>query len=719
MKLICVINHCTYPIGIQTDLGNTACAKRLTEKMFAKIQLTMVRLTNLNFMPGYQVPYIMWSDSNYVVLESPKRLKQAATRSGLMKERPKVSNRRGLMEFGILQYLEKYGERRNRSSTLISRKGSSLTRLANFELSSSYESQHLLKLKKDLSNGLKAVNLSVIMSDPDFLIACWVRIRSNKGSLTPAFDGSIDGIQKSWFIETAGTMRNGGYKFQVARRKYTPKPNSDKLRPLTMPSPKDKIVQEGLRFLLDIIFEPLFKDSSYGWRPKRGCLTALNDIQMKCKGCTWYIEGDIDQQFPTMNHNILIKIIETKVDDQAFIDLLYKYIKVEYGENIKRATPMKVGVIQAGILSSILANIYMHPFDEWVEKYLIPNFNKGSKRKKNPEYFKKYYKSGLKVKDKSIRSILDIDPNWKRMYYFRYANNFIIGVEASKNDCIKLKNKINNFLQTELNMVLNLDKIKIINAQKEIAKFLVYGIHKTVISKMPIKIDKLGRLHRIVPRPILDAPLKSVVKRLIERKYATKAGKPTRNARFINHQLSDIINHYRAVERGILNYYSLANNYGNLAARVHFILKYSCVLTIASKMKLKTKKKVFKKYGKDLKILNDKGKIITCYPTINYKRPKKIPNSVKRFQKDFIEKIETRVNRGKKDLKGPYVVCGSSRNIKVHHVRSLRKTPRKGNFLDDMMSKMNRKQVPLCKSCHLRVHSGRWNGKSFKLESKE
>ena len=363
MKLICVINHCTYLIGIQTDLGNTAYAKRLTERMFAKIQLTMVRLTNLNFMPGYEVLYTMRSDSNYVVLESPKRLKQAAIRSGLMKERPKVNNRRGLMEFGILQYLEKYGEWRNRSTTLISRKGSSLTRLTNFELSGSYESQHLLKLKKDLSNGLKTTNLSVIMSDPDFLIACWVRIRSNKGSLIPAFDGSIDGIQKSWFIETAGTMRNGGYKFQVARRKDIPKLNSDKLRLLTMSPPKDKIVQEDTRFLLEIFFEPSFKDSSYGWRSKRGCLTALNDIRMKCKGYTWYIEGDIDQQFPTMNHNILIKIIETKVDDQAFIDLLYKYMKVEYGENIKQATPMKVGVIQGGILSPILANIYIYaPF---------------------------------------------------------------------------------------------------------------------------------------------------------------------------------------------------------------------------------------------------------------------------------------------------------------------------------------------------------------------
>jgi retron-type reverse transcriptase len=604
-------------------------------------------------MPGYQIPYKMWSDSNYVVLKSSKRLKQVATRSGLMKERPKVSDRRGLMEFGILQYLKKYGERRNRSTTLISRKGSSLTQLTNSELSGSYESQHLLKLKKDLSKGLKATNLSLVMSDPNFLIACWFRIRSKKGSLTLAFDDSIDGIHKSWFIETASIMRNGGYKFQVAKRKYITKSHSNNLCFLTMTSSKDKIVQEGMRFLLEIIFEPLFKDSSYGWGPKWGCLTALNDIRMKCKSCTWYIKGDINQRFSTINHHILIKIIKTKVDDQAFIDLLYKYIKIGYGENIKHVTPMKVEVIEGGILSPMLANIYMHPFDEWVEDYLIPNFNKGIKCNKNSEYFKKYYESGLKIKDKSIRSILTIDPNWKRVYYFRYAYDFIFGVDASKNDCVELKNNIKHFLQTKLNIILNLDKIKVTNAQKDLAKFLGYDLHKTIINKMPIRKDKSGRLRRIVSRPILDSPIKDVVQKLIERKYATKAGKPTRNARFINYQLPDIINHYRAVERGILNYYSLANNYGNLASRVHFILKYSCILTIASKMKLKTKKKVFKKYGKYLKILNDKGKIIASYPTVSYKRPIKIPNSVKRFEENFIEKIDKRVSQEEKDLKGP------------------------------------------------------------------
>jgi len=653
----------------------------------------------------------MSSAPDYVVSGAPKQLKQTVARSGLMKEKPKVDIRRNYSEFGIFQCRQVlHGERRNRSTAyMINRKGSSLTQLTNSELSGSYGSQQLLKLKSDLNNGLKAKNLTAIMSAPDFLIASWVRIRSNKGSLTPALtDDTLDGIKWSWFSEAAGQMRNGGYKFQSARRAYIPKPNSEKLRPLTMPSPKDKIVQEGMRFLLEIIFEPRFKDSSYGWRPGRGCLTALNDIRMKCKGCKWYIEGDIDQQFLTISHKILISIIKEKVDDQAFIDLLYKYMKIGYGENLKQATPMRIGVIQGGILSPILANIYMHPFDVWIKNHLKPYFDKGKKRKKNPEYFKQYYKDGRKVKNKNLRSVLNIDPGFRRMYYFRYADDFIIGVDGSKEDCIQLKNEIHEFLKTKLNMVLNLDKTHITNATKDSASFLGYKINKTKIRKMPIRRNKVCRLCRIVPRPVLDISIDDTVKKLAERKYANREGKPTRNVRFINHQLADIIKHYRAVERGILNYS------GRLAARVHYILKYSCVLTIASKMKLKTKKKVFKKYGKDLKILNEKGKIIADYPSISYKRPKKTPSNIKYFSEDYIYKIDTRISRGRRDLKGPCVVCGSNERIEVHHVKSLKRRPRKNNFLEDMMVKMNRKQVPLCRSCHQQVRAGKYDGASFK-----
>jgi hypothetical protein len=263
-------------------------------------------------------------------------------------------------------------------------------------------------------------------------------------------------------------------------------------------------------------------------------------------------------------------------------------------------------------------------------------------------------------------------------------------------------------------MVLNLDKTSITNATKDSASFLGYKIYKTKLRKMPIRRNKVGRLCRVVPRPILDVSINDTVKKLTERKYAKRGGKPTRNARFINHQLADIIKHYRTVEKGILNYASLANNYGRLATRVHYILKYSCVLTIASKMKLKTKKKVFKKYGKDLKILNEKGKIIADYPSISYKRPRRIPSTIKYFSEDYIDKIDTGISRGRRDLKGPCVARGSNEFVEVHHVKSLKKRPRKNSFLEEMMVRMNRKQVPLCRSCHQQIHAGKYDGDSFK-----
>lgn len=627
------VNNLTY-LRRLTSNGNIACKKRVSEKMLPNIQISMDRLTNpYNTWAGLKIP-IMRRIYNYIVLYILEWIKQPATISRLQVRSPKLIIRHKNLELGIARSMEMLGRRRNHSTRMINRKGSNLAQLTKSELSGSYENQHLLKLKSDLKNGLKATNLSIIMSDPDFLVTCWVRTKSNIDSLTPTFNKTINDIQKSWFAEIASKMRNGGYKFQVARRKYISEPNSDKLCSLTISSLKDRIVQEAMKFLLNIIFEPLFKDSSYGCRPDKGCLTALRNIRMKCKSCSWYIEGNIEQQLSAIDLNILMSILKTKIYDQAFIDLLYKYIKVEYKENIRLATLMKIGVIQGGMLSTILANIYMHLFDEWVENFLKPNFDKKDKRDKNPEYLKNYYKSGLKVKDKSVLSIVSMNPNFKRIHYFRYADDFLIGVNGSKKDCLELKNKINDFLKTELNLVLNLDKTRITNAQKESTKFLGYRIHKTVMKKMtPIRRDK------IVSSPILDAPIDEIVKQLIERKYATKEGNPTRNTKFINNKLSDIINHYRTVECKILNYYSLANNYRNLASKVHFILKYSCVLTIASKMRLKTKKKVFKKYGKDLRILNEKGKIIACYPTIDYKRPIKFFKFIKNSNKDFIEKL--------------------------------------------------------------------------------
>jgi hypothetical protein len=167
------------------------------------------------------------------------------------------------------------------------------------------------------------------------------------------------------------------------------------------------------------------------------------------------------------------------------------------------------------------------------------------------------------------------------------------------------------------------------------------------------------------------------------------------------------------VEKGILQYYKLANNYGKVAARIHYILKYSCVLTIASKMKLNTLRRVFNKYGKNLNIKNEHGKVITNYLTADYRRPKNFtmtPVLDYTSLEAYIDQYDKRVQRGRRDLKGPCVLCGSNKKIEIHHIRKLSKIKRK-DFLSSMMARMNRKQIPVCQKCHIKIYQGVYDGK--------
>jgi len=412
-----------------------------------------------------------------------------------------------------------------------------------------------------------------------------------------------------------------------------------------------------------------------------------------------------------LNHQVIVNLLKSKIEDQAFIDLIYKYLRVGYGEKPNSIVPMKIGTSQGGVLSPMLANIYMTPFDNWIKNYLKPKYNKGKRKKANPVYTK-MIRNG-RVTDHSIQANHPKDKNFLRLHYVRYADDFIMGLNGPKAYCKKIVDECKTFLDKNLKLTLNVEKTKITHSQKESATFLGYTIHRTKLKKMKIAINSKGKRTRRTTNTVLDGPIERIVKKLHEKGYSKKNGNPTRNGRFINHNLYDIIEHYKIVERGILQYYSLANNYGRVAARVHYILKYSCALTIASKMKLTTLRRVFKEHGKDLNIKDKHGNIITSYPTVSYKRPKKIIRTQVLNHsdlEDYIDKLDNRMQRGRKDLKGPCILCGSKKNIEVHHVRKLSKAKKK-DYLSTMMSRMNRKQVPICKKCHIKIHKGTYDGK--------
>lgn len=624
------VNHCTYSKG-PTCWRTTACTKRLIEKVSGEVKNTMDRLTNLcKHEVGSKVPGLalnQWGVMIYVVIISLIRSKLPTFIKSYTCESPKVFTRQEISELGISRNTKVWGRRRIHSTVFICGKESSFTSLLESGLSGPYKSEEFKNLLNNVKNNSTCKNLSLIMSDPKFLIACWTSLKFKSGSAASALNSNtFDGIKTEWFHETAKSFRNGNFSFQPARKTCISKPNG-KLKLLIMPSLEDKIVQESMRLLLEIIFEPTFKNSNYGFRPNRGCDSALNSIKMKFGESKWFIESDVDQQFSTLNYGILIKLIEKRIKDQPFIDLLWKYFKIGYSENFKFIKPVGINVVQNRNLSSLLFNIYMHPFDVWVEDFLIPFFNKRISRRNNPESTKlnktsKIFKN--MILKRNIKQLLWNDPNFKSMKYVRCVNNFLFGVIGSKSECMKLQLKMKEFLEKELKITFNINKIKITHNSKNSALFLGYSIYITKFRKRTIKYNTIGKLIQTTPSPQLDGPIDLIVKRLREKGFANKENNPTRNGKFIHLSLADLVNHYKTIERKILNYYGFANNYERIAVRVHYILKYSCALTIASKMKLRTLRKVFSKYGGNLNIKDGDGKIIAKYPTVSYKRPHKM-----------------------------------------------------------------------------------------------
>lgn len=649
-----IVNHITNLRGL-TSKGTIACDKRGAEKVHPEIQFVMDRLTNLyNSMVGSEIPFNVLGEGNYVVLLLQEHTSQPAVSNGLMEESPKANTRCVRSEFEKSRKVKTLGIRRIHSTTVICGKGSSLTISRNSWLSGQEQDEKLLTLKNDLSLTGKAKNLSEIMSDPDFLIASWVRIWSNRHNLTYTLGDTLDVIDINWFVETASGMRNGAFRFCSSKRVYKSKPNS-KFSHSIIPFSKDIIVQEGMRYLLEIIFEPVFSEHSYRFRPNKEWHAALKDIRRDCSSISWYIKGNVEQQFPSINHKILGEILIEHIQDQAFIDLIYKYLRSTYEKTPGSKLPMQIGVLQCDIIYPMLSNIYMIPFDRWVGKYLIPKYILEENRKENPEYLKllrRYKKEGRQPDFKRVEPGLSADPNWKRLYYFRYAGDFIIGVDGHRKDCVDIKEEIRNFLMEKLGLTLNDDKTKITNSEDESARFLGYRIHKSKIDKNLIKRNASGTITKGPSRVILGAPIDDIIKKLLIEGYVKNSSEqkylPTRNGKFVNLQLESIIDHYKAVEVGILNYYFLASNYGRLSARIHHLLKYSCALTIASKKKLKTLRGVFNKYGKDLSVIRTNGKIVT-YPAPKYARTKTDFTKVEKYDENFIEKLSSGISRGRKD----------------------------------------------------------------------
>lgn len=486
---------------------------------------------------------------------------------------------------------------------------------------------NLIQLIHDNLAHKNLVNKKVmnIVSDVSVLQMGYARIKSNPGNLTPGVDAeTLDGINQRWFEKTAQELRTGEFRFRPARRISIPKANGG-TRPLSIASARDKIVQEVMRLILEAIFEPSFSPFSHGFRPGRGCHTALKEIQRTFTGSSWFIEADLSQCFDSFDPRRVIEIIRQRIKDQAFIDLLYKSLEVGYVGVAHYGAPgiLRIpGTPQGSIISPILCNIMLHELDLWMGGY-IEQYDIGTRRKTDPRYRKLTKAGELRTAHLlNISSGLAKDPGFKRMKYVRYADDFLIGINGPKEDCQRIRTDVARFLKERLGLNLNLEKSQITHATSDKTLFLGTGIRTTPQEKKPYRQD-LRSTQTYLMRPNttvqLLVPTNRILKKLEERGMCRKGGKPTRWARMIPIEDAQIVKLMWTIWTGIANYYSFVDNYRELG-RIHYILKYSCMLTLTSKYKLGIREG-FEKYGKDIRIMNQE-EILASFPDAPLKNPK-------------------------------------------------------------------------------------------------
>ncbi len=223
----------------------------------------------------------------------------------------------------------------------------------------------------------------------DIYMTAYQKLYSNKGAGTAGIDNdTADGFGEKYVCQLIKELKEQTYKPKPVKRVYIPKRNGKK-RPLGIPSFKDKLVQEAMRRILEAIYEPIFSTHSHGFRPSRSCHTALSEIGNSFRGIIWFIEGDIKGCFDNIDHNVLLKILSDKIKDSKFINLVRKFLKAGYMEGWKQYKTYS-GTPQGGILSPILANIYLHELDKKVEA-MQENFNVPRKRDRSSAYRLKGY----------------------------------------------------------------------------------------------------------------------------------------------------------------------------------------------------------------------------------------------------------------------------------------------------------------------------------------
>ncbi len=577
----------------------------------------------------------------------------------------------------------------------------------------------LAVLRERGRRGLPCDELYRQMFNKELYLLAYGNVYSNKGAMTPGPGGeTADGMSEAKISQIIELMRYERYRFTPVRRVWIPKKNG-KLRPLGLPPWSDKLVGEVVRLLLEAYYEPQFSGRSHGFRKGRGCHTALREIQSTWSGTVWFIEGDISDCFGSFNHDILLGILAEKIRDNRFLRLIRNMLKAGYLEDWEYHDTLS-GVPQGGVVSPVLSNIYLHKLDEYVERELIPQYTKGTRRKASLAYqkLKIQLRSARRQGNRALaRDLLrqmralpygdPMDPGYRRLSYCRYADDHLLGFIGPKAEAEQIKATLARFLRETLALELNDSKTLITHARTGAARFLGYQI---TVQHSATKLthgqrSANGIIALRVPPDVITAKCAPYRRR----------GKPWHRSRLQNLRDYDIVRIYGAEYRGIVNYYRLAVNIGWLNL-LCWNAETSMLKTLAAKHK-STVSKMAARYKAKTQTADG---LRTCFEARARRDGK--PDLVARFggipltrdrravitdpapvplicpRKELIHRLRKRWCE----------LCERGTTVSVHQVARLADLGEPGPGQPAwaaLMAKMRRKTLIICANCHEYIHT--------------
>lgn len=615
--------------------------------------------------------------------------------------------------------------------------------------------EHYAELARRNPGHLGRLNVHKILGNQSFLIYAY---SLTKDRVAVGMDNVVPkGLTSNGITRLAREIREGTYTPKPSKRVMIPKAVKGQFRPLGIASSRDKVVQQALKLCLEPLFEPTFTIRSHGFRPGLSCHSALRQVDREWQNPTWLLEFDLAKAYDTINHRVLMNRINSRFRDRGTNRVIWKMLKTGYINPLSLVDSdlgMEEGTPQGSIISPLMANIYFHALDKWMEDVVVPYFstqdenykviserylNAVSRWKGNPweEVLEKVKvltpsintdkRREMIKRIRALQARADNTPYSEKsdtkLHYVRYADDFLLGYRGTKSQARQIKQLTLYFIENELKMQVNVEKSGI-HHKKEGVMFLGYKIwlEKDITVrnsadepqrrtrtrlKFTIPIERL--FHKYAEKGFFQKPSRGKTKRLVGR-YQTK---------YVFMHPYHIIQRYNSIVRGLVNYYSGSERLSDLHKFLHE-LRRSAALTIAHYHKESSAKKMFNKYGKTLKVsIGENSQQIVEYltPNLTMRRPQdrwntgQINNiSRNKILSTSVPKTMTMI-KSAKDLTCAIPDCGS-KAAEWHHIRHQRKVG--GLGVKRTLALQSARQIPVCKKHHNLIHKGAYNGPSLK-----